>query len=336
MWKVSSAQIPFRGGQPGIARDSLSSRQMDTAQALRPLPLACYTSSLAVKRSIPTREASRAIPTAQRHDQRGSMRRTVERTGARAMTDQSSPHTPPFPPTTESANATGRTERRSDDPIVRAAIDNVRRHLAALSASEIVQLVLYPEPLVAWAKGAGVDDSQVANLFRRHRRYNRLRTLLATRLGVPITVLDHLIDAQPAVPAAKRPAAYRAILADAGLGTWAERPPIDWTTPPYPPHRDGTNPLERLAMAVLGDAAPTMPPSRIIGYAMWPETLAAFAARAQRFSLDQLLTTLSGLRRSDAIEVALARRLRIPHRTLDAFIRAGKRDAYASDGSADL
>jgi hypothetical protein len=146
---------------------------------------------------------------------------------------------------------TGRPERGLDDPIVRAAIDNVGRHLDALSASEIVQLVLFPEPLVAWATGAGVDDSQVANLFRRHRRYSRLRALLAGRLGVPITVLDHLIDAPAAVAAAKRPAAYAAVLADAGLGHWGKRPPIDWATPPYPPYRDGTNPLERLAMAVL-------------------------------------------------------------------------------------
>ncbi len=228
-----------------------------------------------------------------------------------------------------------RDERRDDDPIVRAAADNVRRHLSALSASEIVQLVLYPEPLVAWAKGAGVDDSQVANLFRRHRRYTRLRALLATRLGVPISVLDHLIDAAPTVPAAKRPAAYAAVLADAGLATWSQIAPIDWTAPPYPLHRDATNPLERLAMAVLSTAAASMPASRIIGYAMWPETLAAFAARAQRFTLDQLLTTLSGLRRSDSIEVALARRLRIPHRTLDAFIRSAKRDPFATDPASD-
>jgi hypothetical protein len=241
---------------------------------------------------------------------------------------------PPAADATWASAAPARAERRADDPIVRAAADNVRRHLSALSASEIVQLVLYPEPLVAWAKGAGVDDSQVANLFRRHRRYTRLRTLLATRLGVPILVLDHLIDAVPAVPAAKRPAAYAAVLAEAGLASWSQPAPIDWTTPPYPPYRDGTNPLERLAMAVLPAAAASMPPSRVIGYAMWPETLAAFAARAQRFTLDQLLTTLSGLRRSDSIEVALARRLRITHRTLDAFIRSAKRDPFASESDA--
>lgn len=221
------------------------------------------------------------------------------------------------------------SERGLDDPIVRAAIQNVERHIAALSASEVVQLVLYPESLAAWAGGAGVDDSQVANLFRRHRRYNRLRALLATRLGVPIAVLDHLIDATPAVPASKRPPGYEAVLSQAGLGAWGKRPPIDWGAPPYPPHRDGTNPLEQLALVVLPIAAPSMPASRIIGYALWPETLAAFAARAQRFTLDQLLTTVSGLRRSDAIETALARRLRVTHRTLDAFIRAEKRDPVA-------
>ena len=223
-------------------------------------------------------------------------------------------------------------ERRLDDPIVRAAIDNVRRHAAALSASEIVQLVLYPDSFAVWAESAGVDDSQVANLFRRHRRYTRLRVLLAGRLGVPILVLDHLIDADPVVPVVKRPAAYQAILADAGLDGWRTHPPIDWSTPPYPPHRDGTNPLERLAVAVIENAAPSMPASRILGYAMWPETLAAFAARAQRFSLDQLLTAVSGLRRSDSIETALARRLRVPHRVIDAFIRGARRDPFADAG----
>ncbi len=212
---------------------------------------------------------------------------------------------------------------------MRSAVDNVERHIAALSASEVVQLVMYPESLAAWASGAGVDDSQVANLFRRHRRYNRVRVLLATRLGVPIGVLDHLIDAPPTVPAAKRPPGYEAILSDAGLSGWGKRAPIDWGTPPYPRYRDGTSPLERLALAVLPLAAPSMPASRIIGYALWPESLAAFAARAQRFTLDQLLTTVSGLRRSDSIETALARRLRVTHRTLDAFIRAEKRDPVA-------
>ena len=229
----------------------------------------------------------------------------------------------------DGAGQSAGNERRLDDPIVRAAIDNIGRHITSLSASEVVQLVLYPEALATWAAGAGVDDSQVANLFRRHRRYNRVRTLLAGRLGVPIAVLDHLIDSPPVVPAAKRPAAYAAILADSGLGEWGKQAPIDWSTPPYPRHRDGTNPLERMALAALPAAAPSMPASRIIGYAMWPETLAAFAARAQRFSLDQLLTTLSGLRRSDSIETAVARRLRVTHRTLDAFIRAEKRDPFA-------
>src|ERR1700728_3107657 len=162
--------------------------------------------------------------------------------GTATATATAAPAGHPFAGTPGAAAGSVRAERRDDDPIVRAAIDNVRRHLPALSASEIVQLALSPEPLVAWAKGAGVDDSQVANLFRRHRRYTRLRTLLATRLGVPISVLDHLIDAAPAVPAAKRPAAYAAILADAGLASWSQPAPIDWATPPYPPHRDGTNP----------------------------------------------------------------------------------------------
>ncbi len=227
------------------------------------------------------------------------------------------------------AEAAGPGERQRSDPIVALAVDNVRRNLAALSGSEIVQLVLFPEPLAGWAHAAGVDESQVANLFRKHRRYQRLRELLASRLGVPLGVLNHLVDGHPAVALAKRPAGYDAILAESGLAGWASRGPIDWSTPPYPPYRDGTNPLERLALANLAASATAMPASRIVGYAIWPETLAAFAARSGRFTLDQLLTALSGLRRSDPIETALARRLRVTHRTLDAFIRSTKRDPYA-------
>jgi len=220
-------------------------------------------------------------------------------------------------------------ERGSADPLVRAAVDNVTRHIAALSASEVVQLVLYPEPMAAWAATARIDESQVANLFRRHRRYVRVRQLLADRLGVPVSILAHLIDAAPAVPEAKRPTGHADVLRAAGLDPDARRPPIDWRTPPYPAYRDGTNPLERLALRSLAAGIASMPASRVIGYALWPESLSGFATRSQRFTLGQLLTTLSGLRRSDPIEVALARRLGVSHATLDAFILATRRDPYA-------
>ena len=218
------------------------------------------------------------------------------------------------------------TERGLDDPILRAAIENVERHVAALSASEVVQLVMYPESLAAWAGGMGVDDSQVANLFRRHRRYS-LRTLLATRVGMPISCRSS-DRAVVAVPAAKRPPGYEAVLTQAGLGQWGKRPAIDWG---------------RRRTRCIG-TAPTRSSAWRWWYCRWPrrpcrrpgssgtrlaEEPRAFAARAQRFTLDQLLTTLSGLRRSDSIETSLARRLRVTHRTLDTFIRAEKRDPVA-------
>src|ERR1700722_2127332 len=99
-------------------------------------------------------------------------------------------------------------ERGVADPVVRLAVANVARNVAALSASEIVQLVLYPEPLAAWADGARVDESQVANLFRRHRIYSRVRQLLADRLGVPLGILAHLVDAAAGPPAHQRPAIH--------------------------------------------------------------------------------------------------------------------------------
>lgn len=217
-------------------------------------------------------------------------------------------------------------ERTAADPIVRLAVENIHRHIAALSASEVVQLVLFPESIAAWSAGAGVDESQVANLFRRHRTYVRLRSLLAERLGVPVTILAHLIDADPAVPPSRRPAAIAEILAQAGIPQGDVRPPIDWRAPPYPGYREGTNPLERLALANLSVVVPAMPASRIVGYAIWPESLAGFAARSKRFTLGALLTALSGMRRSDGIEGALARRLGVRQVELDGFIGSTKRD----------
>lgn len=221
-------------------------------------------------------------------------------------------------------------ERIAADPIVRTAVENIHRHIAALSASEVVQLVLFPESIAAWSAGAGVDESQVANLFRRHRTYVRLRSLLAERLGVPVMLLAHLIDADPAVPPSRRPAALAEILAQAGIPSGDPRPPIDWRSPPYPSYREGTNPLERLALANLTVVVPAMPASRIVGFALWPESLAGFAARSKRFSLGALLTTLSGMRRSDTIEAALARRLGVRQAELDTFIGSTKRDALAA------
>lgn len=227
-------------------------------------------------------------------------------------------------------------ERTTADPILRAAVENIHRHVAALSASEVVQLVLFPESFAAWSTGAGVDESQVANLFRRHRTYVRLRQRLADRLGVPVSILAHLIDADPAVPMARRPPGFAEIMEAAGIRPVDDRPPIDWRAPPYPSYREGTNPLERLALANLAVVVPAMPPSRIVGYALWPESLAGFAARSKRFTLGSLLTTLSGMRRSDAIESALSRRLGVSRRDLDAFIGSVKRDPLATQLAAGL
>jgi hypothetical protein len=219
-------------------------------------------------------------------------------------------------------------ERGDADPVVRTAVDNITRNVAALSGSEIVQLVLYPEPLAAWAEGAGVDESQVANLFRRHRIYARVRQLLTDRLGVPLAVLAHLIDAAAASPTIHRSAAHAEVLRAAGLAVGDERAPIDWRSPPYPRYREGTNPLERLALAGLAAGAASMPSSRVVGYALWPESLAGFAARSGRFTLGQVLTALSGLRRADYIETALARRLNLSRGALERFIASSKRDPY--------
>jgi hypothetical protein len=232
------------------------------------------------------------------------------------------------------SDATGpgtQSRRRSGEhPIIRAAFTNVVRNVAALSASEIVQLVLWPDNLAAWSRTVGEDDSQLSNMFRRHRAYTRLRRRLAERLDVPVSVLDHLIEATPALPMSRRAPAQDEVLADAGVAPFIPRPPIDWSAPPYPRYREGTNPLERLALRRLSLEILAMPTSRIVGYALWPDSLAAWADRSKRFSLSQVLTSLSGARRYPYVDAALARRLGVRVVTLDEFIRSTKPEPAAT------
>ena len=206
--------------------------------------------------------------------------------------------------------------RAPDDPVIRAAIRNVEANLAALSASEIVQLVLFPSSLSGWAAEADVDEAQVGNLLRHYRPYVALRAALAERLGVTQAILVHLIEARRALPASKRLPDAERVLRDAG---------IDWARPPYPLVRDGTNPLEQLALRRLELDAPAMPASRVVGLALWPETLAGWARAHGRCSLSNVLACLGGVLRHDYILDGIARRLDVSRTALDRFIAAEKR-----------
>lgn len=69
-----------------------------------------------------------------------------------------------------------------------------------------------------------------------------------------------------------------------------------------------------------------MPPSRIVGDALYAESLASWPTRLGRFPVDYLLACLGNVHRSDKIEVALARRIGVSVVSLDHFIRGRKRE----------
>src|SRR5690348_5655083 len=110
-------------------------------------------------------------------------------------------------------------------------------------------------------------------MLAARKPYARTRARLADRLGVPVTMVDHLVESRRPQPTALRGA-------DAAVAAWGdaappeEWPPIDWSTPPYPRYRDGTNPIERRAVRCLEADVASMPAATVVGLAIWPETLA--------------------------------------------------------------
>jgi hypothetical protein len=218
-----------------------------------------------------------------------------------------------------------RRERSLRDPVVERAIANVHANIAALPASDVVQLAIWPQTLAAWARASREDESQLSNLFRRYRIYGRLREALARRLDVPVAALAHLIEARAALP---KPYRRDAVAADADATADAlpsvAPAAVPGASQPYPPLRNGSNPIERAALARLAIDCPSMPASRIVGLALWPETLTGWATHAAHTSPAQLMTALSGLRRAPRAEIELARRLAVSARAMDDFIASVK------------
>jgi hypothetical protein len=214
-----------------------------------------------------------------------------------------------------------RTERDGQNAVERLAIAVVRREIAALPASLVVQLALWPDEIASWAREARLAESLVYNTLAARKPYARTRALIAERLGVGIGVVDHLIESPRALPTVRQGA--EAVLAS-GLATDVPRAapvarePIDWSRPPYPRWRDGTNPVERRAVRAVEIDVASMPAATVVGLAIWPETLAAWS-RAERLKSSVVWATLAG---SPSVPVrdALARRLGVSLRELDALV----------------
>jgi hypothetical protein len=208
--------------------------------------------------------------------------------------------------------ASPRPDRTGRNVIERQAVALVAREIAAMPASLVVQLALWPDEIASWARAEHTSESLVYNMLAHRKPYFRVRDRLAERLGVPVEFLAHLIAARRPLPTAKRGPDDRHDPADG--------PPIDWGARPIPMHRDGTNPIERRAVRSVEADIAAMPASAVVGLALWPETLAEWS-REQRFKSSVVWATLSGSP-SERVRGALARRLAVPSAELEALIVA--------------
>ena len=213
------------------------------------------------------------------------------------------------------ASVPPRSSRDGRNAVERKAVSRVRREIAAMPASLVVQLALWPDEIAAWARGEGIPESLVYNMLARRKPYQRVRERLADRLEVPVHVLAHLIDARRPLPSSKRETPLDPAAASSS--------PIDWGAPPYPLHRDGSNPIERRAVRAVERELASMPASAVVGLALWPGTLAEWS-REHRLKASVVWATLAGSP-SERVRSELARRLDVTLRDLDDLIAADRR-----------
>jgi hypothetical protein len=214
-------------------------------------------------------------------------------------------------------------ERTGRSAVERLAVLAVARDVAAMPASLVVQLALWPDDLAHWARAERVSESLVYNTLAARKPYARVRQLLARRLDVPVGVVGQLIDARRPLPAVQREPGHPLVAPDAA---------VDWSTPPFPAQRDGGNPVERRAVRAVARDVAAMPASTVVGLAMWPETLTAWA-RARRLKGSVVWATLAGSP-SDPVRDLLARRLGVSARELGVLIDGVRRTPAAQQGWA--
>lgn len=235
------------------------------------------------------------------------------------MTPRRDDWTPPDPPP---------RSRDGRSPLERFAVARLRADVAAMPASDVVQIVLWPETIANWARDASVATAVAYNMLSRFKPYRRVRELLARRLDVPGFVLDHLIDASRPLPSVLRvPAAdYAAAFPDA--------PPLPLRgeavspTVRLPAVRDGTNPIEQRAVWRVWHDAAALPASVLVQIALFPETLAEWARR-QRLPPSLLYAMLAGVQPHPGIREALARRLGVAVSAVNVLVDGERREPAA-------
>lgn len=86
----------------------------------------------------------------------------------------------------------------------RKATYRVHTEIAAMPASLVVQILLWPERITDWARDENVTPALVYNMLGGFKPYHGLRERLAQRLGVTKSAVDHLIDARAQQPSSRR------------------------------------------------------------------------------------------------------------------------------------
>ena len=210
-------------------------------------------------------------------------------------------------------------ERDGTSPLERLAVERMRLDVGSMPASDVVQLVLWPDTVAAWARDASVAPAVAYNMLSRFKPYRRVRELLAHRLDVPTFVVDHLIDAPRPLPSALRvPDAAAAALP-------IEPPPRVSPTLQLPARRDGSNPIERRAAWHVAQDAAAFPASMIVQLALYPETLAEWARR-RSVGPSMVYGMLAGTQPHPGLREALARRLDVATPVLAALLDAPRRE----------
>ena len=95
-------------------------------------------------------------------------------------------------------------QRTGQSILERKAVHRVRLEIAAMPASLVVQILLWPEKLTDWARDEGVTPALVYNMLGGFKPYHGLRLRLAQRLGVAKGALDHLVDGVRPQPLSRR------------------------------------------------------------------------------------------------------------------------------------
>lgn len=212
--------------------------------------------------------------------------------------------------------------RTGDSVLERAAVQRARLEIAAMPASLVVQLVLWPETIAAWARTERVPSSVVYNALHRVKPYHRVRDRLAERLDVSRPALDALIDRLRPLPASLRPPA------PPDLAGGAAHPAVRLQSDGWPLSRDGKSPLERKAVYRVELDTAALPASLIVQLAIWPDTLAAWARR-QFTSPALVYALLANSQSAERVQTALAKRLGVPDGELRLLIASERQEPHA-------